>query len=1074
MALDQPTGDLRGILVPFPSLLGAPMWATTQAGPIAGAPEAGQPTEMVVEGSGVLTEGARAEVYTVLAGHPRPGSATFRWKVSADPNADYRSFDPPWVLTGWEYVSRSTTSGYWSKFHAATLHNGRVVCVAVRETNKVYVWRETSTGAFSSALVEDTGHATTACIAVGPGGRVYIWYTYYLTIAAMTVKMAYSDDDGATWTAGSSNCINRQNVFTAATSTIERIRVGLVGGDALLVIWRQAAGTDTVYQYASDDGGCTFTPVETSSSANMACPDLAVLNRIVYLVTIEQVGGLYVPYLRILTSVVQSIASTPAVLAVDDTGTAMWGIFSGGVFTNSECAVTFGDDGGLYLYGAHFVGGRSIVLSVSYDNGQTWLASYDNGHSASTSMPIWMDDASTYLRDYTVALGRGRVALFHRHASTGTSADDSLSVAWLGGWSTVAQPEDETVAYQLGVVPWTLVYLPIDLPEDVGAAWTAVTTGAPTVAVGANGIHVTQAIGEAQSWYMTPDLTGYEADGVLVEREMDPISGTLFLSARISDTTDCFHVSVEVTTTGITLKDEHGATIDSTVVATTAGLRVRLALEKGAGAWSSNVGAVAAWYQILSVSGASPQDRLWIPLGSSAALVSAPGATNDLRWGIRSGAGEGTFGWLGTAYGGALAGNGLAVAAAGPTRGHYFPGPMTPAHLYGGLRIHALSGPTVAGDWWTLEEAYRYPVESVDVSVAPSPRVRWRSTSEAAHQVVWYAECGIPTGTLIGLYLEGINWRTGALYGGALGADKICDIDTAIQTGLAFTRTYDCVYPTGGAGTSAPFYLHEESLVGGTFRYTVGGTVRKILHNTAGQWLLGAASGNRGTRLYLDGAESGDTASGTTGILCPDRVLILTDVAASSAIFSLHIDAQDTVEGYFTIGAAMIGRVQVFGQEYGQNRSREWRPRYALTEGPSGVRSSRVSGPLRRTVEIAWDDPIDLSQASLTTTAADYVTLGYVSAPPVASRGYDLPDTLGGILSGTGGATVPVVYIPALPQAASAPTTAAPIVLTDSSRFLYARMMSETVRADTVFGNEYRSPDGEGARISKVRFEEEK
>lgn len=1081
MPLDQPTEDLRGLLVPIPSLVGATITADEQAGPIPGSIEvaAGLRTEMVLEASGTLTTAVRADIGTAQAGHPRPGGGTFRWDpvhqtVTAN---NYRSWNPPWVMSGWEYAGRSTTAGYWTSFHAASLADGRALCVAVRETNKVYVWRETVQGVFSSALVEDTGHATTATIAVAPSGRVFVWYTYYLTVSRMTVRMAYSDDDGATWTVGATTCIPRSDAITAATSTILRIRVVLYGGAALMVIWKQNGGTDSLYQYVSDDGGCSFSLQETISTADEACPDMIVRNGVIYLVTIENnasAGSAYVPYLRKLTSPTQSITGATKILAVVDAETAVWGTFAGGVFTGSECAVVYGTDGAIYLYGAEFTAGRKLMVYVSYDDGETWLAAYDSGHVASTAMPIWMDDTSTYLRDYTVTWGRSRVAMFHRHGANPGAADDSLSVAWLGGWDDIAQPEDTTYAYQLGTAGWKLSWLPIDLPEDIGATWTKLSTGAPTAVLGTGGMHVTTAGGEDISWYTRPVLgAGDEEDGILGVLELLPVSGTAFFKMRISDATNAFGVHVHVTTTSIGLYDDSAGLIGSAATATTTnGVRVKISIVNQIGAWAANTGSVRAWYMLLDSSGAQPEDCHWVEIERSNTLVSIALTTTLIEFGMETGAGECYFRWLGATYGTWAAGN-TAARSGNPTRGHYFPTPISPAHLSGGLRIHAISGPTTVGDRWYLEKAYRYPARNIDIKHSPSPQARWRSTTEGAQNIEWTADCGFPAGELFGIYLQGINWRTGALYGGATGVTKICDIDTAIKTGLAFTRDRDCVYPTGSAGNSAPFFLHEESVAGGTFRYAGGGAIRKIAHNTAGQWLSSAASGNRGVRLYLDSYIVGDTASGAGGILCPDRVLIITDLPQSSAVIKLHIDAQTTVEGYLTVGVAMLGRVQVFGRQYGRNRSREWRPNYAISESPSGVRSARRRGLLRRAAEISWDDGIDLSQSALTVTPADYVSLGYTSAPPIAARGYDLPDTLGGILSRGGGAELPVVYIPSLPQAASAPTTAAPITITDSARMLYSRMTGEAFRVDNVFGDEYQTPNGEFGRLSKLRFEEE-
>ena len=124
-----------------------------------------------------------------------------------------------------------------------------------------------------------------------------------------------------------------------------------------------------------------------------------------------------------------------------------------------------------------------------------------------------------------------------------------------------------------------------------------------------------------------------------------------------------------------------------------------------------------------------------------------------------------------------------------------------------------------------------------------------------------------------------------------------------------------------------------------------------------------------------------------------------------------------------------------------------------------------AAGPARRAVEIAWDEGVDASR--LASTNDDYVE-AHVGTGPIASPADVVPSMLG-LMSQLDGAATPVVYLPQVPVL-SGGTTVAHIVA--PPLMLYGRIRTETLRQDTIQGNEYETP-GEVYRLARVRMEEE-
>lgn len=1093
MAKTQPTGALRGLLIPEAGTLTATYTATTQAGPRAGAVVPDQVTGLLLHASGTLDDNSEAAqggvmgITTLTGGNV--GTAAIRWAFSGD---TLRSWDPPVMISGWEYIDRSTVASRYVAPHVIRrASDGLPVVVVTKNTNDVVVNCADSLGVWTAVTIEATSAQTRACLVDLPSGRLLCLYVVAASSTSTQVRMSYSDDGGATWTTGASSAL--VSSIPVASSAVVRIRAVYLAGQISMVIHYVDGGADQVYQYASSDGGARFVTVAVVGVVARGYPDMIVSQGSIFVALLRYDAAFtpvtIQPWVYRLSSASQPLSSIEGVEAATAGGSEVFGTYAGTAFTAGELALLAMDDGTLYVYGVDFAGTGTgeVITRVSVDRGATWDHNWRNSHGDVNGTVLHFSGvATTAWRDLSVAPERGRAIMAHATLGTVTGDYTSLAAAYLGGWSTVGMPAPGSQEIW-EVAGWDDTYVPIDLPDDSGPTWTRSFTGAATEVLGSVGVTITSTGGDRGLYLATPVTTGYEADGVILEYAVLVTSGTATAEVRISDGTNAYVTRVDATTTGVDLRDvTAGTSIGTVTVDCTKGVVIRIAVAKAAGAWSTNVGKVRAWVRVDGPYTAGPvnhgprQDREWTSIGTTSTLQSVASATNRIRWGSVTLACTSTWRSFLFTAGRETAGNNL-DSAAGTARGHLVTPAGSPVHLVDGLRVNGVDGPTVAGDTFTTTADFSYPIKAINPAFSPSPRRVWRSTRDSSdHDIVLTGvDLGARSGDLYGLYLAGCNWRTATLYRDSTGTNKVCDIDLgASMAGMDFVRNRGMVYPVSGAGVGMPFYASAERMVGATVEYvsTLAGNpvvVRTVAGNTGGAWVAATAVGSyASTRLELESYETTDPTSGVLTLRMPSAV-ILFDALVGTDTLMLRIPAQVTPDDYFQIGTMIVGRVRLFGRQYSRGRGLTFSPSYELTETRSGARRARALGPTRRAMEMSWDDGVDTSGLNTPGSAPDYYGLGYSGADGLTAIA-DTGRTLAGIIAQTEGAVLPVVVLPAIKQQGSAPGTTG-LQLLDPEAHLYGRILTETLRVDSdasVRGQELRDP-GEVVQISTVIVEEE-
>jgi hypothetical protein len=1091
------TVDLRGMVVPLAHTLGATMTATSQAGPKPGGFVPSTVTKMALHSSGELDSsgsvaaGSQMTLTTYRAGGV--GTATIRWRFTSE--SGLYSWDAPVALSGWEFVDRSTTANAWSKPHAIrNPSTGRLHVVATQAsggiTDTIVVWNQDQFGKWSSVTIEDTGDETCGTLVALPSGRLVCLYVYTVATDKAQIRMAFSDDSGTTWTAGQTQCL--ETPLAQDGDNYVRIRAAYANGKILLLL-HEAATNDAIRQYVSSDEGCTFQSVETFSSSTKGYPDIAVYNGTFYVAYLEyDATGVDVePVVHTLASAAQPLSSTTGVDAGATSGDSEWGTYAAGLFTSGDCAICVDDDGVLWLYGRDHATGAGAyyetLTRLSLDLNQDWTSNSGNMHNAIGSVVHWSGDTATYIWDFCAVAERGRIALFHRMEANPATHDDSLCALYLGGWSSVGMFEEDSYAARTGFGAWHIVWLPLDLPQNTGTTWTQTPdpyAGSQTATLSSTGMTLTAGAGESNNFTATPASTTV-ADGVMAEFHVTVGEGDWKHAVRISDGAADFEASVTANATGLSLDDENGGNIATATVDCTKGVVIRIAVDKPSGVWAGANGRVRAWYRVDgpyqggAVNYGPRAVRRWTSIGTSSALTNGAETTARVYFGITgaTASDQATYRYVAFAgspfHGGSVTpDNGIASSVSGYARGRTIPPASSPVHVAEGLRLHGENGPSMAGDTWTHDTAFEFPVTNLDPSRAPSPSMPWRATSDAVDQdIVWSGiDLGWRTGDILAVYVAGNNAPTMTLYRDSGGANKVMDMSFLVSD-LDFTRSRDTLIPAAG-GTSPPFFFHEGQLKG-CYADLGSGDIRKIKWNTAGSWLASGAPGTYpSARIILESYDSGDAASGTMAIRMSAGFFFVESLQATDTLM-LRIPAADTAENYLTLGTVLIGRLRIM-QQWSRGRGMLFTPLYDLTTLPSGGRIGRGRGVWRPAVEIDWAEGVVTTGLHTFGSAPSWYTLGYtgadaIAAPAATSR------TLAGIIREVEGATVPVVLVHGIAQLNAATTTTAPYSNWNPEAVTYGRIVTETLRVDSrpdVRGAELRDPS-EVVQIGRVVVEAE-
>lgn len=1057
----------------------------TQAGPMPGRPVRAAGTRPELQASG--EQGTETiEVYTVRGGNPGaavgliadnyPTGPALAWRYTGD--SLYRGCDPPDTISEFEYLTRSTVGAAWLDPHAVARPDGRAFQVWQESERYVSVWTRPNGGAWAATATRpyDAGSAVYAspiaacpCLVTLPGNRLLCLFYRNATTTAGIVSCS-SNDNGATW----STPQLVDGIISQAGLLPIRIRAAYGNGQISLFVWVQGA-TDSVIQFASIDDGASFEMVTwTIGDTDCGYPEVVALPAGGFvLATIESdepTTGLPTPprtaiaYARRFSNAFDLALAITPVCVQTQASTREWGVVTGAVLTAGELAMTVDDAGVLWIVGVDFsaAGLRQCSTFSSSDGGATWT----------TSGKDWWHglDASTHPKRLTVCAQGARLVVPHNHAAAPATAQDSAAVLYLGGPTTVPQPQTSSgITLPSFAQDYTVTWAPYDLPENVAATWAFGSVGAPTISLTGQGVRIQHAgVLDSADWTATPTTTNSQGLLALFDFKTDALSSSVYGMLRIGAAgPSSYEARVEVTPTTIVLRDITGAANIATVNTTAGASGVQIKIAIGDTAAGAASGKVQAWYRAWG----SNSDREFILIGTFTALVQGASTTDRIMFGSLAGAAAGDVYVRLVQYAqGTDCGVGLYDAANTANPGDLLGQPIGPAPYplsETGLRLAMQDGPTRAGESWTIAPQFAYPIGNIDPSTSASPDARWRNLADNVSQriTITLTEATTIEQFLAAFYVDGANVPDVYLDGwnGAAWV-RIAALDLRIGASLRYARAGEIVRCNDtGAGGIADFIVRG-ALRNCTWSTGAGGVRRRIRTNTGGRWVTSAIVTPTRPTVILDSFVVGDPAAGAAGeIWSPRGCAVFRGASAAYSRYSIHIPAQTTAEGYYELGVVMIGGLTILGDP-DTSRQLAAETNVETVRARSGSRSKRRLGPPPRVAQIAWGDGLDTS--NLHDASPDYMT-DYVGGNPVSTPAGIAGDVTALVMEND---DTPVVYLPVVPVPAAAATVTS---ITARALMLYADIASDVIQVDVAAGDEHTGAGaGEYVRVSTVRLEE--
>jgi hypothetical protein len=1120
MGSDVSKDYFRGLLIPDPRL--SSIWAAqssfTQADPQPGIPSAQGNYELSLTSSGSQGANNQLRIRSQKPGHPgKSGPGAFVWKDEGD--ANWRGWDVPNTITNYQSVvwTDGTGSTVAAKYpDVVTLDDQTIVIAYHKQTSSahqlVVQTMAPASNTFGSAVIvysqtsapsASVGSSYWPCLVKLPGNRLLLYYQ--ASESGNGIIRAYeSTDSGASWSLASPSVLDAPIPVGTSTGSgrtdyhMYGLRAMYGGGQVLLMVNTYSNNTDYTNrglytQYASDSAGLTFGQVEvgpytTGASATIA-EDMSTFD-IVYQ------GGAF-----LITSA-DSISGGGHKISISKIGSAFQKITSastsqsellnfatlGGGTDSRGIASCVSDNGTIYIHacGVDNASDAYGCVFVSMDDGDTIVDLGKSGiipdHStASGPKGLWFNAGAvgtTIPNRIQTSFARGRVVMLCNHTADPGNEEDSLTFITLGGSSTVTMPLVDGYYNDEGMGGFSETWLPFDLPGDTGT-WTVTANGTQTLSSGKLGI-ITSG---TQNVYYSSDLTTPVYTGGYIVRASLTCSATtagalgrddVAIRMRLADGTDDYDASIRFSEAGFRVYDNNGSAQVGTDVSLTMSNEYEFIIAMLGGSTGNNDGKIQVWYRLKN----SSPDRNWIKSTGGTTLsddTSSPASSSNITWGHKtSGA---TSNW--TEFHvcrGDSAGSDNIVSQANPTNiwsKAYAPSGYQ-SYVDSGVFVTAHDGPARLGDQYNIDTRYGYAVERMFFSESQTPRVKWRSTGVtestialALDNTILGADDSKMGNDVIALCLLGINWKTGTLQGydsGSTSWQTIAAIDSASGMGsLDWVRDGNTVSP--GASSASALFVHTNEFEGGTFGLQDGsGTqLRRITTNTSGEW-DGTAT-TKTPQFMLGGVSASDKSSGSLGYIMAPNVTIVAKLNGSKyAAYRIKIDAQSTVDGYFTVGTAILGWVEAFGRQYSRGRIIETVPNTSLVARTDGTSTSNNFGPAQRSVQFAWTDGVDVSSVQGSTPDPDYIK-GHTAggALPIATPG-EVPYQIEGIVNMLNGPDKPVVYLPSISKAAN------PVTLNRRHEFIAGRIESPA-RIENVIGNEDVDP-GEVFRVASVNIKE--
>lgn len=922
---------------------GGVLSATNEAGLTAGDPiaSANNIGQMRLRASGVpyataaynfaLQRGGNATgYYTIDTGDTSVPGATLRYRLDGETSTQWRGYIDSIHLRYAQPINVSTASvTYPGVSSVVALEGGgcgfaRVRLPSAGASGIQFLYKTSRRGAWSSATIVSS---TTLAFNTGASPGVCRLASGRLLCAIHATSGAiatyYSDDDGATWAEWAAD-VGLSVGTNARQLSLESVE------DAVMFVGSMIPGGSTIDAILawSYDGGQTFASVDTPTWG----PTRTVVTATgVALAAATNQSTTTINVYRLLPG-----AAAPS--------TAMAGI-GGAHATNSVLEIALRDDGVLVgLSAGAFYPAPQIIMLTSRDHGLTW---YDPA-AQSSGATVWSNGTDTSTPRGLRQLGAGMLdgTLVVVGVSDGSTAtyDNSNHEFQFGGWDSLTEGRQALGAvepYNAGTLLGTDTFAALD--------WTATDAGTgATLTVDDNGITID---GDAtnNSYYTAPATffaAGTYTNGWRWRALFNITSGGSVADNRAVIAIESadgagkvIGTYLRISTSQIRLVDQAGTTLaSSSIVASqfTVDTEFLCALDA---TYSSTEGIASAWYRLAG-------QTHWTNLADGVIITKTTAAVTLPRVGaVDTAAAVWTLKQL------SMSPDELGLSAGFTNPTNLSGRPLTAAYdfcIENGVRVGAAGGGGVAADSYDLATDASFSRQWVWKSLRPS--VEHRSTADNAdHAIVFDAAANnVIAAQFVGLI--GTNFRTAvfAMHTANSWASPSVSVnlDATLYQGTVSTSKRGLSY-VGVDGD--PWVPHQwRSEAGRRIYASIGGVVYEVADNDAGV-------------IYIAGTDF-SAASGTIYIFGDRMGAVLSGGVQRYRYARAFVAAQQTSDDFYRVGTVITGLVTELTDPYAQGFVWTYPDNTAEAEAEGGFVTTRVAGPMRPELRMAWD-PVSVPES---------------------------------------------------------------------------------------------------------------
>jgi hypothetical protein len=1020
--------------------------AYTEQGPRPGLPEAEAAGYATLQADGEVTGTADYKVRCQHAGLPGQVDHGMSIAVKRDGDPLYLGYRPAGVVTGWEPVFYDLNN--YTECSLATDGAGSI-CIVARKGRELFAKVRAADGTIGGSVTvhtDDGREVYWPAVGAIEGDFYVIAWRRGLdgtpTNPVYELAVWRSTDKGATWTLAQDYATDTGDTTAplatpvSGTFSAGRIRWAYRDGEVVVLahIKKLTTYCDYVRQYAGPGLVSRLDVIETvqGSSGGWGSPDVVATPTgflVAALGPVPTTGGSTELWAGTIGSAWQPLSTTAKTDSFPAFGCGATTTLGGGqeLITTPRIGLALAWDpanvGWIYVVeNSGTVGGSGTGwCAYTVDGGQKWVEAVEttNVYTSYGSWFMSFDHAGSSVqgncpRELDAVWYRGRVVLAHTWDADTSLFDDSVALAYLGGWHDLAMPFEDNGVTLGDYAGWRRTWFPYEKPDNQD--FTTTTTGTSSSALtGPDGELVITSSSATATHFYRHSGTAYSDDmDAACEWEMRITAGTgstastqVGVRLRLATTTHGIEIEVNLAGTQLGVRDTVAGThlSGSPFSGFVSGTRYRFAL---AICMNGDTGAgrnARLWYRPSD----HDDDQRWTELGAwtLADDSGAGGTVPHLEWGNIVATGLG--GTLSSAWRSvqwaipepSIASTrrwGTAASWCKLDRSSDYPDLLMGKPLgtskdwaMDGLELAGRRGPGFIGDGWRVPVSGDYEIARALTLDTPTRRIHHRTKDTSAQVVIPWAVDAARPGVedtehppMMALHID-CNWRTAELeylpQGGAW--TSAASIDTAVLDGVSFTRIGRTLR---ASATGSTVYLHRDEVgPDWTVEWDDGAGTEVYRHlsgNSPGRW--SSSTSEPRARLELESTESGDpTTGGVLSLWSPSVTVLVAGVTATA--WRLRIPTQPTADGDLRTKLAWCD-VHPFALPPSWGRGFTAIPGHdrVQLEGDVGVRVSRA--PASRELRIAWDEGVDESDLA-GSAEVRFVTPYSSGSEPAASLG---------------------------------------------------------------------------------------